>query len=114
MLHALTVQGVQHGVTSPVSCTRASVRLPALPKVQRLAAESPLVDLALVCAGEGQPVVLELYDSLWRLSAHVLDGVLRMAIHPSGMMTLSARLLWAALWQSTTHLQALQCIARLL
>ncbi len=80
VLHALPIQGVQHGVTGTVSCTCASVRLPALSKVQRLAAKGSLVDLALVCAGEGQPIILELYDSLWRLSAHVLDGVLRISI----------------------------------
>ena len=80
VLHALAIQGVQHGMTSPVSCTGASVGLPALPKVQRLAAESSLVDFALICAREWQPIVLKLYDSLGRLSTHILDGVLRKGI----------------------------------
>ena len=42
-----------------------------------LAAKRPLVDLALVCAAEGQAVVLELAHRLWRLATHVLNGILR-------------------------------------
>lgn len=76
MPHALPIQGVQHGVPRAVGRAGASVRLAALAKVQRLAAECALVDLALVCTREGQPVILKLYHSLGRLSTHVLDGVL--------------------------------------
>ncbi len=59
-----------------ISCACASVCLAALAKVKRLAAKGALVDLALSRAREGQTVILQLYHRLWRLAAHVLDGVL--------------------------------------
>ena len=93
VLHALAIQSVQHSMAGPVSCTCASVRLPTLSKVQRLAAKSSLVYLAFICAGERQPIVLQLYDSLRGLSAHVLDGILRMGISLVMQKVLSARLL---------------------
>ena len=45
-------------------------------RMQRLAAEGALVDLALVGTREGHAVVLELDDGAWRLLAHVVDRVL--------------------------------------
>lgn len=42
----------------------AAVGLPALAKVQGLAAKGALVDLAVLGAGEGQAVVLQLDDRL--------------------------------------------------
>merc|ERR1719187_90810 len=72
----LTIQGMQHGVPCPVSHTAAPVGLSTLPVLVRLATKSPLVDLALRCAGEWHTVVLQLYDSSRGLSGHVVDGVL--------------------------------------
>mmetsp|Transcript_27816 Transcript_27816/g.68381 ORF Transcript_27816/g.68381 Transcript_27816/m.68381 type:complete len:665 (+) Transcript_27816:128-2122(+) len=76
VLERLPVQRVQHGVPRAVRRARAPVRLPALAEVQRLPAERALVDLAVVRAREGQPVVLQLDHRLGGLAAHVLDGVL--------------------------------------
>jgi signal transduction histidine kinase len=76
VLHGLPVQRVQHGMASAVGRAGASVRLTALSKVQGLAAERALVDLALGRPGEGQAVILQLNDRLGGLAAHVLDGIL--------------------------------------
>ena len=55
---------------------RTPPHLAALAKVERLPAESALVDAPVVGAAEGQPVVLQLHHGLGGLAAHVLDGVL--------------------------------------
>ena len=76
VLQGLSVQGVKHRVPRPVRGARTPVCLATLAVVQRLAAKSALVDLAVVGATERQAVVLELDHSLGRLTTHVLDGVL--------------------------------------
>lgn len=100
VLHALAIQSVEHGMAGPVSCTGASVCLPALSEIQGLAAKSSLVYFALICARERQPIVLQLYDSLWRLSTHILDGVLRsdiIFVSPAGWHCQQGAV--ASLWQ---------------
>ena len=72
----LTVQGVEHRVPSAVSDRCAAVGLPALAKVQGLAAEGTLIDFALLGARKGHAVCLELQDGLGRLLAHVFDSIL--------------------------------------
>jgi len=74
--HRLPVERVQDRVPRPVRRARAPIGLASLAKVERLAAEGPLVDLALVRAREGHAVVLELDDGARRLLAHVVDRVL--------------------------------------
>eukprot|EP00964_Phaeocystis_antarctica_P063294 scaffold37967_cov57-Phaeocystis_antarctica.AAC.4 len=74
--HRLPVERVQDRVPRPVRRARAPIGLASLTKVERLAAEGPLVDLALVRAREGHAVVLELDDGARRLLAHVVDRVL--------------------------------------
>ena len=76
MLHGRAVQRVQHGVPCAVCRRAAAVGLPAAPKVEGLPAKGALVDLALVGAGEGQPIVLQLVDGSGGLLAHVLNCVL--------------------------------------
>ncbi|SGY16829.1 BQ5605_C012g07003 [Microbotryum silenes-dioicae] len=72
----LAVEGVQHGVTGSVSGGSASVRLSTLAELERLTTERALVNFALLGAGEGKTVVLELENRVRRLSAHVVDGIL--------------------------------------
>mmetsp|Transcript_96763 Transcript_96763/g.301817 ORF Transcript_96763/g.301817 Transcript_96763/m.301817 type:complete len:694 (-) Transcript_96763:27-2108(-) len=70
------VERVENGVAGTVGRGGAAVRLPALAKLQALAAEGALVDLALGRAGEGEAERLQLQDDLGRQAAHVLDRVL--------------------------------------
>mmetsp|Transcript_18145 Transcript_18145/g.53028 ORF Transcript_18145/g.53028 Transcript_18145/m.53028 type:complete len:423 (-) Transcript_18145:356-1624(-) len=70
------IERVQHGVARAVRSSRATVRLATLAKVQGLASEGALVDLALLGARKGHPEGLELEDSFGSLAAHVVDGVL--------------------------------------
>ena len=76
MFHGLTVESVEHRMSSSVSSTGTSVGLPSLPKVQGLAAEGSLVDLAILSPREWKAIVFQLTDSLGGLPAHVLDSVL--------------------------------------
>jgi hypothetical protein len=76
VLHGLTIQGVQHGVTRAVSCAGTAVCLTPLAKVKALTAKGALVDLAILSTREGQAVVLKLNHCLGSLTAHVLDCVL--------------------------------------
>ena len=76
MLHGGAVEGVEHGVACAVGSAGAAVGLASLAVVEALAAEGTLVDLAVVRAGEGEAVVLQLDDGRGRLLAHVVDGVL--------------------------------------
>jgi hypothetical protein len=50
VLHRLPIQGVEHGMTGPVSRACAAVRLAAAPKVEGLAAKGALVNLAILRA----------------------------------------------------------------
>lgn len=72
----LAVEGVQHAVSGTIGHGGAPVRLSALSELQRLTAESPLVDLALFGTGEGHAEVFQFYDGLRGLSGHVVYGVL--------------------------------------
>lgn len=69
VLHRRAIQRVQHRVPSAVGSAGAAVGLATPPKVQRLAAKGTLVDLAILSAGEGQAVVLQLNNRLRRLPA---------------------------------------------
>ena len=73
---ALAVQGVEEGVAGPVSDTAAPVSLASLAVLVGLPTEGPLVDLALRGPAEGHAIVLQLDDSSWCLSGHVVDGIL--------------------------------------
>ena len=77
VFHGLPIQGVQHGVSCPVSCTGASVGLASLSKVEGLAAEGSLVDFAVFCPREWQAIVFELPHRCRRFSAHVLYRILQ-------------------------------------
>ena len=76
VLERLAVQSVQHGVTSAISGSGASVGLASSSILQRLTTEGALVDLALVRARERQTVALQLQHSGRSLAAHVVDRIL--------------------------------------
>ena len=67
---------MKHRVASSVSHSAASVGLTSLSVLSGLTSESSLVDLSLWSSGEWHTVRLELTDSNWSLSGHVLDGIL--------------------------------------
>jgi hypothetical protein len=69
VLHGSSIQRVKHSMPGAVCCTGAAVGLTAASKVQRLASKRALVDLAILCAAEGQAVVLQLNDCLGRFPA---------------------------------------------
>jgi hypothetical protein len=69
-------QGVQHGVTSTISHSAASVGLTSLSELLRLATESALVNLTLSGSAERHTVGLELSHGDGGLTCHVLDSVL--------------------------------------
>lgn len=72
----LSVEGVQHGVSSSVSGGSTSVGLSTLSVVERLTTEGSLVDLSLLCSGKGKTEMLELNDGSRSLSTHVVDSIL--------------------------------------
>lgn len=56
----LAVESVEHGMSGSVGGSGATVGLSSLSVLERLSTERALVDLALLGAGEGESVVLEL------------------------------------------------------
>jgi hypothetical protein len=72
----LAVEGVEEGVTCAVRGGSAAVGLATLAELERLSAESALIDFALLGTREGKTEVLELENGARRLTAHVVDGVL--------------------------------------
>ena len=71
----LLIEGVEDGVAGAVRRGAGAGGLVAA-EVLALATEGPLVDLAVVQAGEGHAAVLQLVDGGDGLAAHELDGVL--------------------------------------
>lgn len=69
----LAVEGVKHSVTGAIGSGSAAVGLSSLSKLERLSSESALVDLALLGAGEGETVVLELENRVGSLAAPVAE-----------------------------------------
>ena len=67
---------VQHGVSSTVSDSTASVSLSTLAKICGLTTEGSLVDLTVTGSAEGHTIGLELADSDRGLPSHILDGIL--------------------------------------
>lgn len=76
VLERLSVEGVQHGVSSSIGSGGTSVSLSSLSEVQTLSSESSLVDLSFRCTREGKSEVLQLENRLGSFSTHVVDGVL--------------------------------------
>merc|ERR1719348_585299 len=72
----LTVKCVKKTVPSSVSNTAASVSLTSFAVLVALASKCSLIDLTLGGSAEGHSVVLQLNDSCWSLSCHVVDGIL--------------------------------------
>lgn len=54
------IEGVQQGVSGPVCDTAAAVGLASFAILQTLTTESPLVDLAVLCAAEWHAEILQL------------------------------------------------------
>jgi len=90
----LTIEGVQDGMTSPVSSSCTAVGLPTLAVLERLATKGTLIDLAFLCPGEGNAIMFKLNqvdlgfdkhiylcvtyfnDSIGSFAAHVVNSIL--------------------------------------
>ena len=75
MLQRLLIERMQHGMAGPVGRRAGPLRL-ALAEARGHAAEGALIDLAILGAGKGQAVMLELDDRGHSLAHHIFDGVL--------------------------------------
>ena len=75
MLHALAVEGVQHGMAGAVG-RRAGALHDALAVIGGHAAKGALVDLAFLGAAEGHAEMLQLVDRFGRIAAEIFNGIL--------------------------------------
>ena len=67
---------MQKRMSRPIRRSTTPIRLPTLPKLQRLAPQRPLINPALVRPTKWHPVSLQLVHRGGRLARHVVDGVL--------------------------------------
>lgn len=58
-LQRVAIGSVEQSMTSAISCSTASVRLPSSSILDTLSSESTLVDLALLCTAEGEAHALQ-------------------------------------------------------
>lgn len=75
-LETLPIQRMQHSMSGAICCRATSIALPTLSIFQALASNSPLVDLTVLSPRKRHPIILQLVDSLWCFTAHVVNCVL--------------------------------------
>src|SRR5262245_27516735 len=75
-LQRLAIEAVQHSMTGTVGSRAAAPRGLTLAELAEMSAERPLIDLAIVGAGEWHAVMLEFQHRLRRAAAQQFDGVL--------------------------------------
>mmetsp|Transcript_11997 Transcript_11997/g.21516 ORF Transcript_11997/g.21516 Transcript_11997/m.21516 type:complete len:570 (-) Transcript_11997:118-1827(-) len=74
--HGLTIESVEHGVTSTISGAGATVSLATPTVVKGLTTEGTLINLSILSTRKGETVVLKLPDGLGGLTTHVLNSIL--------------------------------------
>ena len=75
LLHRLPIKRVQDRVAGPVRRGTGPLHGRAFPKLCRVTAEGSLVDVALFRAGEGNAVMLQFINRLWRFTGEVFHRV---------------------------------------
>src|SRR5215813_9891373 len=76
LLHCLTIQSVQHGMTGAISGSATAPDRRTLAILTIMAAERTLVDPAVLVTRKRHTIVLKLINCFGGSAAHVLDGVL--------------------------------------
>lgn len=70
-----SVQGMEHGMTGPISRSGTSVRLSTLAEFEGLSPKRTLVNFAIFGPRKGQPEFFQFQHCLWSLPTHVVYGV---------------------------------------